>query len=80
MADALSQMASTFHAGDVGIASPTRRTKAVQAVTTDKSLSQGDQVKAIHLFTQNIALCDSYLAINDADLRNAFLTHYINSD
>ncbi len=80
VADALSLMAGSFRAADAAIATPTRRSKAVKTVSTDASLSQRDRVKAIRLFTQDIALCDSYLAIDDKGMRNDFLSDVLSSD
>ena len=80
MADALSQMATSFNAGDVLIASPTHRTKAVRTVSADKTLMQHERVKAICLFTADIALCNSYLAINNQELGNDFLADFLDSN
>lgn len=77
MAGAVVQMASTFNSATGDLATPRRRSKAVKAVVGDESLSREDRVKAIRLFTADIAMCDSYLAIDDEDLRNDFIRSVI---
>ena len=55
------------------LATPTRRARAVKRVVSDKSLSTPSRVKATVLFSRDIAVCDTYLAIDDPDVRKAFL-------
>ncbi len=64
MVDALLHMANSFNGRDAALAMPTCHARAVKAVSADKSLSQGDRVKAIQLFTTDIAVCNSYMAID----------------
>ncbi|KAJ8594106.1 hypothetical protein M405DRAFT_730329 [Rhizopogon salebrosus TDB-379] len=52
---------------------PQRRTTAIRAVTTDAYLTRPEQVQLMSLFVTNIAAADSYLAIDDAELRTEFI-------
>lgn len=79
VADAMSQVASTFGTAATEIATPTRRARAVKTLTADKTLSPAVRLKALRLFTKDIAVCDSYLAIEDRDVRNDFLVDVLES-
>lgn len=80
VAGAMSQVAATFGTTAMEIATPTRQQRAVQMVSADKTLSIPIRLRAMKLFTKDIAVCDSYLAIKDADLRNSFLTDILESE
>ena len=78
VADALRYVATQFATGDSANnapATPQRRTAAIRAVTTDKNLTREEQVELMALFVTNIAAADSYLAIDDAELRTEFIRH-----
>jgi hypothetical protein len=80
VADALRYVATQFATGDSASsapATPQRRTAAIRAVTTDKNLTRDEQVKLMALFVTNIAAADSYLAIDDAELRTEFIRHQL---
>lgn len=79
LAGAVAQMASSLGSASALIATPTRRSKAVRTVSTDETLCREDRKAAIKLFTTDIALCDSYLAIEDIEMRNEFLVDVIHS-
>ncbi|TFK81401.1 hypothetical protein K466DRAFT_502170, partial [Polyporus arcularius HHB13444] len=80
MVDALLHMAKSLNGRDAALATPTRRARAVKTVSADKSLLQGDRVKAIQLFTTDIAVCDSYMATDDKEIHDDFLTAILDSD
>ncbi|TFK86406.1 hypothetical protein K466DRAFT_600361 [Polyporus arcularius HHB13444] len=73
VAGAMSQIANSIGASATEIATPTRRQKAVRTVAADKSLASNVKLRALKLFSRDIAICDSYLAIEDRPLRNEFL-------
>jgi hypothetical protein len=76
VADALSSVASSLcsnEANTFGTPSPQRRTRAIKAVTSDLSLTQAEQIKAMRLFRKDIASADTYLAIDKPELRTAYL-------
>ena len=73
MANAVSEVALSLAVSARDLATPTRRQKAVGMVADDKTLSQEVRLSAMSLFTKDIAMCDSYLAIKDPELRNKFL-------
>lgn len=75
----MSQVANSIGAAATEIATPTRRRKAIQTLTSDESLDSAVKLKALMLFTDKIAVCDSYLAINDEALRNEYLARIIDS-
>ena len=73
MAGAVWQMASSLSTSTTAIATPIRRTKAGKMVSDDDSLTEHVQISAITLFTKDIAVCNSYLAIFHCTLHNNFL-------
>jgi hypothetical protein len=74
VADALSSVASSLSGCDnQGFGTPQRRTRAIKAVAADQSLTQGEQIKAMRLFRKDIASADTYLAIDDPELRSAYI-------
>ena len=80
VADALHYVAMEFSTGNSASsapATPQHRTAAICAVTTDKNLTRDEQVKLMALFITNIAAADSYLAIDDVELRTEFIHHQL---
>ena len=78
VADALRHVAAQFNAdsgGTSAIASgtPQRRTAAIRAAATDLNLTRDQRLKVLHLFRDDIAAADAYLAIDDAELRTEFI-------
>ena len=71
VADAISSVACSFETADFG--TPQRRTRAIKAVTSDLSLTKAEQIKAMRLFRKDIASADTYLAIDEPELRTAYL-------
>jgi hypothetical protein len=72
VADALRDVTAQFNADSSATSgsancTPQCRTAAIRAAATDQRL------KILHLFCDNIAAADSYLAIDDAELRTDFI-------
>jgi len=83
VADALrfvaSHLASSDEANNGPPSTPQRRTTAIRAVTTDKNLTHPEQLQLMGLFVSNIAAADSYLAIDDVELRTEFIRQQLAS-
>lgn len=77
VADALRTVASSMLSSDStatdALATPRRRTAAIRAVTKDKALTPEEQVRVMRLFREDIAIADSYLAIDDVNTRTAYI-------
>ena len=77
VADALCFAATHLTANDAANSAepstPQCRTAAIRAVTTDTNLTCAEQIKLMGLFVKNIAAADSYLAVDDAELRTEFI-------
>lgn len=76
VADALRDVAAQFNADSSGTsaqATPQWRTAAIRAAATDLNLTRDQRLQVLHLFRDNIAAADAYLAIEDADLRTDFI-------
>ena len=69
VATSLTPSASTTDA----LATPQRRTAAIRVVTKDKNLTAEEQVKVMHLFWEDMAIADSYLAIEDTATHTAYI-------
>jgi hypothetical protein len=76
VADALRDMAAQFNADSSGTsaqATPQQRTAAIHAAATDLNLTRDQQLQVLHLFCDNIAATDAYLAIEDAEPHTNFI-------
>jgi hypothetical protein len=76
VADALRHVAAQFNADSGGtgaVGTLQRRTTAVRAAATDLNLTRDQRLKVLHLFRDDIAAADAYLAIEDAELRTEFI-------
>jgi hypothetical protein len=76
VADALRDVAAQFNADSGGTSAkgtPQRRTAAIRAAATDLNLTRDQRLKVLHLFRDDIAVADAYLAIDDAELRTEFI-------
>jgi hypothetical protein len=73
---ALCDVAAQFNLDSGGIsaqATPQWRTAAICAAATDLNLTCDQQLQVLHLFCDNIAAADAYLAIDDAELHTEFI-------
>jgi hypothetical protein len=77
VADALRFVATHLATNDAASSAepstPQRRTATIRAVTKDANLTRSEQIKLMGLFVKDIAAADSYLAIDDAELRTEFI-------
>ena len=76
VADALRDVAAQFNlesGGTSAQAIPQRRTAAIRAAATDLNLTRDQRLQVLHLFRDNIAAADAYLAIDDAELCTEFI-------
>jgi hypothetical protein len=76
VADTLRDVAAQFNLDSGGTsaqATPQRRTAAIRVAATDLNLTRDQQLQVLHLFRDNIAAADAYLAIDDAELRTEFI-------
>lgn len=82
VADALAAVASSLNTppeiqtlDTFGVFPPTpkRRMDAIAAISGDINLSTQERVKAISLFSKDIAKADAYLAVSDATIRSAYI-------
>ena len=76
VADALRDVAAQFNLDSSGTsaqATPQRRTATIRAAATDLNLTHDQRLQVLHLFQDNIAAADAYLAIDDAELRTEFV-------
>jgi hypothetical protein len=73
VAEALQHVASSLECSGDSPTTPSRRTRAIKAVTIDASLSQTERIKAVRLFRKEIASADAYLAIDDEELRTLYI-------
>ena len=55
------------------LATPQCRTAAIRVVTKDKNLTAEEKVKVMRLFQEDMAIADSYLAIEDTATRTAYI-------
>ena len=60
-------------AGSAEPSTPQHCTAAIRAVTTDANLTHAEWIKLMGLFVKDIAAPDSYLAVDDAELRTEFM-------
>lgn len=74
VADAIRGMASSLTSGDGTKTSPQRRTSAVQEIARNKNFTLQERVQALKLFRGDIAIADTYLAVEgDEELRDLYL-------
>ena len=76
VAEALCDVAAQFNLDSGGTsaqATPQWRTAAIRAAATDLNLTRDQRLQVLHLFRDNIADADAYLAIDDAELRTEFI-------
>jgi hypothetical protein len=67
------QLTSSDEASNATPSTPQRCTAAIRAVTMDTNIMRNEQVQLMGLFISNIAVADSYLAIDDVELRTEFI-------
>jgi len=79
VADALRNVATSLTSSETqgmstdALTTPQRRTAAIQVVMRDKSLTRVDQVRVMRLFHEDMAIVDSYLAIEDIETHTAYI-------
>jgi hypothetical protein len=77
VADALRHVATSLTPSESmstdALATPQRRTAAIRVVTKDKSLTPEEQVRVMRLFREDMAIADSYLAIEDTATCTAYI-------
>lgn len=76
VADALHSIASSFQVSEehsTESSTPQRRTRAIKTVAADASLTRDERIKAMCLFRKDIASADTYLAIEDNEMRTAYI-------
>jgi hypothetical protein len=76
VADALRHIATSLTpsvSATDALATPQRRTAAIQVVTKDKNLTAEEQVKVMRLFREDMAIADSYLAIENTATHTAYI-------
>ena len=76
VADALCDVAAQFNLDSGGTsaqATPQRWTAAIRVAATDINLTRDQWLQVLHLFRDNIAAADAYLAIDDAELHTKFI-------
>ena len=76
--DAISLVASSL-CSETESSTPGRRTRAIKAIEADENLTQQERIKAMRLFRQDIAAADTYLAIDDEELRTEYLKDELSS-
>ena len=78
VADAVRAVADSISGNDGLSNTPERRTRAVKVIQDDASLSVPEHISGIRLFTKNIAVADSYLALTNTEMRTEFVRSEIN--
>ena len=74
VAGALREVAESFNnSANGGLTTPQHRTSAIRAVAKDWELNASERIKAICLFKRDIAAADTYLAIDESDIRAEFI-------
>ena len=77
VADALREVAAQYGADSNGTGAiqttPQRRTTAIRAASSDPNLTYDQRLKVLHLFHKDISAADTYLAIEDKELRTDFI-------
>jgi len=77
VADALRNVATSMAPSESlstdALTTPQRRTAAIRVVTKDKNLTREEQVRVMCLFREDMAIADSYLAIEDVETRTAYI-------
>lgn len=75
MADALRDLGSSFAMGRDGGCPPTpkRLSDAVKRAQVDKNLEVGERVTLMRLFSEKISFVDTYLALDDEEMRVAYV-------
>ena len=73
VAAALRDVASSFTNTDEAQTTPKRLTSAIRMVEHDDDLSQYERVQVMRLFRKEMAVADSYLAIEDKETRTMFI-------
>jgi len=77
VADALRNVATSMAPSESlstdALTTPQCCTAAIRVVTKDKNLTREEQVRVMRLFWEDMAIADSYLAIEDVETHTAYI-------